>query len=129
MSQDLCAQQESNIPTKLQFCRVQLSLNQTKIAKENKGLFLVGGLARLQRKKTKSQYENVIVGALKTRIWVSTGVFSPLVNLSNSFTTKSFTCPNGSLQGGHVQEGRRSTSLVSQHPTLQQHPPKSQNVF
>lgn len=38
---------------KLQFCQVQLSQNLTKITKENKGLFLVGGLATLQRKKAK----------------------------------------------------------------------------
>jgi len=48
---------------KLQFRKVQLSLNQTKIAKENKGLFLVGGLARLQRKQTQAQDENVTVEA------------------------------------------------------------------
>lgn len=77
---DLCAQQESNIPMKLQFRQVQLSPSQTKIAKENKGLFLVGGLARLQRKKTKSQYENVIIEALKTLIWESTSVLACLGN-------------------------------------------------
>lgn len=65
---------------KLQFRQVQLSLNQTKIAKENKGLLLVGGLARLQRKKTKSEYKNVIIEALKTLIWVSTSVLSCLGN-------------------------------------------------
>lgn len=51
--------QDSNTPMKRQFRQVQLSLNQTEIAKENKGLLLVGGLARLRRKKTKSQQENM----------------------------------------------------------------------
>lgn len=51
---------------KLQLRQVQLSLNQTKIAKENKGLFLVGGLARRQRKKTKSQRKNVTAESPRT---------------------------------------------------------------
>lgn len=63
---DLCAQQGSNIPMELQLRQVQLSLNQTKIAKENKGLFLVGDLAKQQRKKTKSQRKNVAAESLRT---------------------------------------------------------------
>lgn len=35
----------------LQFCQIQLSQNLTKTTKENKGSFLVGGLATLQRTK------------------------------------------------------------------------------
>lgn len=74
--QGLCARQQTNIPTELQFRQVQLSLNQTKIAKENKGLVLVGSWARLQGKKTKSQYEDVLAGGLKTPSWGSTSVLS-----------------------------------------------------
>lgn len=65
---------------KLQFHHIQLSQNLTKMTKENKGSFLVGGLATLQRTKPKSQYKNVIPEALKTLIWVSTSAFSCLGN-------------------------------------------------
>lgn len=113
---DLCAQQESNIPMQRQFCQIQLSQNLTKTTKENKGSFLVGGLATLQRTKEPVQErdpwspENTDLGKHKcfSMSWKWGNSHNQGLHLSRQFP--SCTC---------VQEGE-SSSLVPQHqmPTL-----------